>query len=64
MGRTRSSATWIEQAQADLICAGVADPAERQSLAAPLLPVPLDAKSVTAYFRGPPRDRGTRGFAI
>ena len=29
---------------------------EQQALAAPLLPVPLDAKSVTAYFRGPPRD--------
>ena len=51
-----ASATWVEQAQANLICSGIADPAEQQTLAAPLLPGPLDAKSVTAYFRGPPRD--------
>ena len=51
------SATWLEQAQSDLICAGLADEAERQSLAAPVLPAPIDAKSVTAYFRGPPRDQ-------
>ena len=55
-GGPAASATWVEQAQADLICSGIADPAEQQTLAAPLLPVPLDAKSVTAYFRGPPRD--------
>ena len=51
-----ASATWIEQAQADLTCTGMAGTAEREALAAPLLPVPLDAKSVTAYFRSPPRD--------
>ena len=51
------SVTWLEQAQSDLICAGLADQAERQTLAAPLLPAPIDAKSVTAYFRGPPRDQ-------
>ena len=51
-----SSSMWIEQAQADLTCTGLADDGERQSLAAPYLPVPLDAKSVTAWFRGPPRD--------
>ena len=55
-GAPAASATWVEQAQADLICSGMAEPAEQQTLAAPLLPVPLDAKSVTAYFRGPPRD--------
>jgi hypothetical protein len=47
-GGPAASATWVEQALAVLICSGMADPAEQQSLAAPLLPVPLDAKSVTA----------------
>jgi len=51
-----AATTWIEQAQADLTCTGMADGAERQSLAAPGLPTPLDAKSVTAYFRGKPRN--------
>jgi CHAT domain-containing protein len=51
-----ASATWIEQAQADLTCSGMASAAEQQALAAPLLPVPLDARSVSAYFRGSPRD--------
>jgi CHAT domain-containing protein len=50
------SATWIEQAESDLTCSGLADPGERQSLAAPGLPAPLDARSVTAYFRAAPRD--------
>jgi hypothetical protein len=51
-----ASATWIEQAQADLTCSGMASAAEQQALAAPVLPVPLDARSVSAYFRGAPRD--------
>jgi CHAT domain-containing protein len=51
-----ASATWIEQAQADLVCIGLADEAERQALAAPLLGPAVDAKSVTTYFRAPPRD--------
>ena len=51
-----ASATWIEQAQADLTCSGMASAAEQQALAAPVLPVPLDARSVSAYFRGSPRD--------
>ncbi|MCM2312198.1 MAG: hypothetical protein NDI84_12425, partial [Steroidobacteraceae bacterium] len=50
------AATWIEQAQAEFTCTGLADAAERASLAAPWLPGPLDAKSVAAYFRGPPQD--------
>lgn len=50
------AATWIEQAQADLTCTGEADASERLALDAPWLPAPLDAKGVTSYFRGKPRD--------
>jgi CHAT domain-containing protein len=50
------AATWIEQAQAELTCTGQADDAERLALDAPWLPTPIDAKNVTAYFRGKPRD--------
>ncbi|HQR23980.1 MAG TPA: CHAT domain-containing protein [Steroidobacteraceae bacterium] len=48
--------TWIEQAQADLTCTGLADAAERATLAAPWLAAPVTAQSVTRYFRGPPQD--------
>ena len=52
-----TSATWIEQAQADLTCSAMASAAEQQgALAAPVLPVPKSARSVSAYFRGSPRD--------
>ncbi len=50
------SATWIEQAQAELTCTAQSDAAERLSLDAPWLPAPLDAKGVAAYFRGEPRN--------
>jgi CHAT domain-containing protein len=49
--------TWIEQAQSELTCTVHADAAERLSLDAPWLPAPLDAKGVTAYFRGEPRNQ-------
>ena len=48
--------TWIEQAQRDLTCTGLADPAERAALAAPWLPTPLNRATVERYFRGPPAD--------
>jgi CHAT domain-containing protein len=48
--------TWIEQAQSELTCTGLADAAERASLAAPWLEGPVNAKSATRYFRGPPQD--------
>jgi CHAT domain-containing protein len=50
------AATWIEQAQADLTCTGEANASERLGLNAPWLPTPLDAKGVTAYFRGKPQN--------
>lgn len=50
------AATWIEQAQADLTCTGQADASERLALDAPWLPAPVDAKTVTAYFRGKPQN--------
>ena len=50
------AATWIEQAQADLTCTGQADESERLALDAPWLPVPVDAKTVIAYFRGKPQN--------
>lgn len=54
---TADAVTWIEQAQSELTCTVQADAAERLSLDAPWLPVPLDAKGVTAYFRGEPRNQ-------
>lgn len=51
------AATWIEQAQSELTCTVQADAAERLSLDAPWLPTPLDAKGVTSYFRGEPRNQ-------
>ncbi len=54
--RVAGAVTWIEQAQADLTCTEHADDAERASLAAPWLPVPLDANKATAYFRGKAQD--------
>ncbi len=54
--QSAQAATWIEQAQADLTCTGEADASERLALDAPWLPAPLDAKGVTSYFRGKPRD--------
>ncbi len=51
-----TAATWIEQAQAELTCTEQADDSERLALDAPWLPTPLDAKGVTDYFRGKPRD--------
>lgn len=53
---TADSATWIEQAQAELTCTAQSDAAERLSLDAPWLPAPLDAKGVAGYFRGEPRN--------
>lgn len=50
------AATWIEQAEAELTCTGHADDGERQSLAAPLLPRPVAAGTLSAYLRGKPRD--------
>lgn len=47
--------TWIEQAQAELTCTGLASDAERAQLDAPFLPAPVNAAAVTAYFRGAPR---------
>jgi CHAT domain-containing protein len=54
--------TWIEQVQSDLTCSGLAPEAERATLSAPWLPVPLNAKSVAAYFRGPPQDARQNQF--
>jgi CHAT domain-containing protein len=54
--RVAGAVSWIEEAQADLTCTELADDAERASLAAPWLPVPVDARGVTAYFRGKPQD--------
>ena len=50
------AATWIEQAETDLFCTGLATDAERQSLDAPLVPRPVTAQSLQAYLRGKPRD--------
>jgi hypothetical protein len=50
------AATWIEQAEAELTCTSHADDGERQSLAAPLLPRPVAAGTLSAYLRGKPRD--------
>lgn len=50
------AATWIEQAETDLFCTGLATDAERQSLDAPLIPRPVTAQSLQAYLRGKPRD--------
>jgi len=52
-----NAVTWIEQAQSELTCTVQADAAERLSLDAPWLPTPLDAKGVTSYFRGEPRNQ-------
>ncbi|MFO1207342.1 MAG: CHAT domain-containing protein [Burkholderiales bacterium] len=54
--------TWIEQAQSELTCTVQADAAERLSLDAPWLPTPLDAKGVTSYFRGEPRNERQARF--
>jgi CHAT domain-containing protein len=54
--RPALAVAWIEQAQADLTCTEQADPTERASLAAPWLAAPVDARSVTTYFRGKPQD--------
>jgi hypothetical protein len=50
------AATWIEHVEAELTCTMLADDAERQSLAAPLLPQPVAASTLSAYLRGKPRD--------
>lgn len=49
------AATWIEQAESELFCAGMASDVERQSLDAPLMPRPVAAQSLQAYLRGKPR---------
>lgn len=50
------AATWIEQVESELTCTALADDAERQSLAAPTLPRPVAASTLSAYLRGKPRD--------
>jgi CHAT domain-containing protein len=50
------AATWIEQAQAELTCTGLASADERLALDAPWLPTPVNAATVTSYFRGAARN--------